>query len=177
MFICRELCTKSDFKIGSGKILVLIRYFPIGVRVRVRLLIFKRFRFVLSTCQSLIKPTVQLFSTILYLHVTTRFAFLLMASPKEFEAVHQYVPESESRLPWDASKNNSEPSGSRALRTLPVASTGRPSRYHRTSGLGSPSDLQLSVAGSCSNTVMSVGCSTIRGALPQHTSVTERFAC
>lgn len=105
-----------------------------------------------------------------YLHLTTRVAFLLMASPNAFVAIHQYVPESESRLPCDASKNSSDPSGRRALRTLLAASTGRPSLYHRISGCGCPSDLQFNVAGSCSSTAVSVGCSTIRGARPQNTS-------
>lgn len=106
----------------------------------------------------------------LYSHVTTRLAFLLTASPNELDAMHQYVPESESLLLCDASRNKSDPSGSSALRTLVVASTGRPSLYHRTSGSGCPSDLQFNVAGSCSPTVMSVGCSTIRGARPQDAS-------
>lgn len=85
---------------------------------------------------------------ILYLHVTITFAFLLVALPNKLEAVHQYIPESGSRFPSDASKNNSDPSGSRALRTLLAASTRRPSLYHRISGCGCPSDLQFNVAGS-----------------------------
>lgn len=107
--------------------------------------------------------------TVLYLQVTTRLAFLLMASPNELYAMHQYVPESESRFPCDASKNNKEPSGSKALRTLLTVTTGRPSWYHLVSGWGCPSDLQFNVAGSCSPTVMSVGCSMMRGARPQDT--------
>jgi len=109
-----------------------------------------------------------------YLHVTIRLAFLLTASPYMFWAMHQYVPESESRLPCDASRNNSDPSGNRALRTLLAKSTGRPSRYHRTSGCGWPSDLQFSLAGSCSSTVMLVGCSMIRGARPHMTSTQKQ---
>jgi len=40
---------------------------------------------------------------------------------------------------------------------------GTPSLYHWMVGVGLPSALQLSVAGSCRGTVVSMGCSTIRG--------------
>jgi len=64
--------------------------------------------------------------------------------------------------PLTLRKNN--PPAGRVMRWEPGRIfRGTPSLYHWMVGVGLPSALQLSVAGSCRGTVVSMGCSTIRG--------------
>jgi len=60
-------------------------------------------------------------------------------------------------------RKNNPPAGS-VMRWEPGSIfSGTPSLYHWMVGVGDPSALQLRVAGSCRGTVVSMGCSTIRG--------------
>lgn len=60
-------------------------------------------------------------------------------------------------------RKNSPPAG-RNIRCDPGRIlSGTPSLYHWIVGVGEPSALQFNVAGSCLGTIVSIGCSIIRG--------------
>lgn len=59
---------------------------------------------------------------------------------------------------------NSSPSSSSTLCGWSVGASGEPSLYHWIVGLGLPSDTQRNVAGSLLPTIVSAGCSFMRGA-------------
>lgn len=88
-------------------------------------------------------------------------AFLLRTTPAAFLATHQYTPASESFRPLTTRRKKSEPAG-RSTR-LAEGFTSSPSLYHSIVGVGNPSALQFRVAGSCRGTLVSTGCSAIRG--------------
>lgn len=60
-------------------------------------------------------------------------------------------------------RKNSAPDGSRTRCEPGAMLTGFPSLSHRMLGIGDPSALQLRVTGSWRGTVVSIGCSVIRG--------------
>lgn len=64
---------------------------------------------------------------------------------------------------WLTLRKNKPPAGSVILWEPGSIFSGTPSLNHWIVGVGEPSALQLSVAGSCRGTVVSIGCSTIRG--------------
>lgn len=74
-------------------------------------------------------------------------------------------------------RKNKAPDGSRTRCDPAAILTGFPSLNHRMLGIGEPSALQFSVTGSCRGTVVSIGCSVIRGICKpeRKTSTTEKF--
>jgi len=85
-------------------------------------------------------------------------------------ALQWYNPTSDLPfLLWIIRRKNSCPLGSSMRCELGFSlavTTGCPLRYHVITGVGSPSALQLSVAGSFLATYWSSGCSVIRGSEP-----------
>lgn len=95
-----------------------------------------------------------------------RVAFLLGTDPALFRATHQYTPPSCSFLPCITRRKNRDPVGSRTrcdLASPGDVCTSSPSLYHSITGSGLPSALQFNVTGSFFATIMSDGCSVIRG--------------
>lgn len=102
-----------------------------------------------------------------HLHATSKDAFRLTASPRQFLATQTQLPSSGLLLrPCTMRKKNKDPLGSSILwdrgSSLSV-STRSPSLYHSMVGVGRPSALQFKVVGSPLETMTSEGCSTIRG--------------
>ena len=100
------------------------------------------------------------------LPATVRVAFLLLADPTTLVASHQYVPPSCSFLLWITRRKNSDPAGRMTRCDLGLegaVGTGTPSLYHRISGSGIPSALQLRVSGSFLATSIEVGGSVMWG--------------
>lgn len=101
-----------------------------------------------------------------YSPATCRVAFLLTATPTVFLATHQYTPASCSFLLFIVLRKNKEPAGSRTrwdLLSIGDVLTGSPSLNHSIVGSGLPSALQFNVTGSFFATIMSEGCSVMRG--------------
>lgn len=100
------------------------------------------------------------------LPATVSVAFLLGTDPALFRATHQYTPPSCSFLPCITRRKNRDPVGSRTrcdLASPGDVCTSSPSLYHSITGSGLPSALQFNVTGSFFATIMSDGCSVIRG--------------
>lgn len=105
-------------------------------------------------------------TTVGLLPATVRVAFLLGTDPALFRATHQYTPPSCSFLPCITRRKNRDPVGSRTrcdLASPGDVCTSSPSLYHSITGSGLPSALQFNVTGSFFATIMSDGCSVIRG--------------
>lgn len=60
-------------------------------------------------------------------------------------------------------RKNRAPDGNKTRCEPAAILTGFPSLNHRILGIGEPSALQFNVSGSCRGTVVSIGCSVIRG--------------
>lgn len=66
-------------------------------------------------------------------------------------------------------RKNKAPDGSKTRCEPAAMFTGFPSLNQRILGIGDPSALQFNVTGSCRGTVVSIGCSVIRGICkPEH---------
>lgn len=105
-------------------------------------------------------------TTVGLLPATVRVAFLLGTDPALFRATHQYTPPSCSFLPCITRRKKRDPVGSRTrcdLASPGDVCTSSPSLYHSITGSGLPSALQFNVTGSFFATIMSDGCSVIRG--------------
>lgn len=91
-----------------------------------------------------------------------------MAEPTMFFATHQYTPASCSFLLFMVRRKNRDPAGKSTrwdLLSVGEVLTGSPSLNHSIVGSGRPSALQFKVTGSFFATMISEGCSVIRGDL------------